>query len=180
MSKLQRAAVLISLIKYMKARGSWCGETHVQKAVYFLVRLFDIPLGFRYIMYKHGPYSFDLSDEMNSMRADGFVALQPQTYPYGPMYELEDGSKLLSEKFSKTISKNDRYIEFISSRLGTKGVVELERFATALYVTHKNKDAGDVDQRAKKINALKPHVSIDAAAEAIREVDKIVEDAKLV
>ena len=178
MTKLQRAAVLISLIKYMKDRGSWCGETHVQKAVYFLVRLFDIPLEFQYIMYKHGPYSFDLSDEMNSMRADGFIALQPQTYPYGPKYELEDGSKILSEKFSKTISKHDRYIEFISSHLGTKGVVELERFATALYVTHKSKNPRDVDQRAKKINVLKPHVSIDDAAEAVREVDRIIGEAK--
>ena len=36
MKKLQRDAVLLSLINEMKEKGSWCGETHIQKATSLL------------------------------------------------------------------------------------------------------------------------------------------------
>ena len=51
MKKLQRDAVLLSLINEMKARGSWCGETHIQKATYFLQELLGVPMNFEFILY---------------------------------------------------------------------------------------------------------------------------------
>ena len=69
MERLQRAAVLLSLIEQLKDRGSWCGDTHIQKTTYFLQELLKVPLGFEFILYKHGPYSFDLEDEITALRA---------------------------------------------------------------------------------------------------------------
>ena len=62
MKKSQRDAVLLSLVGEMINKGSWCGETHIQKAAYFLQVLLEVPLEFDFILYKHGPFSFDLSD----------------------------------------------------------------------------------------------------------------------
>lgn len=76
MKKLQRDAILLSLINEMKAKGSWCGETHIQKATYFLQELLGVPLNFEFILYKHGPYSFDLGDEVTAMRADSLLEYQ--------------------------------------------------------------------------------------------------------
>jgi hypothetical protein len=59
------------------------GETHMQKATFFLQELIKVPLGFEFLLYKHGPFSFDLRDELTFMRAQGFLRLEPQ-YPYGP------------------------------------------------------------------------------------------------
>jgi len=70
MNRLKRDVVILSLIENLKKKGSWCGETHIQKATYFLQELFDFPLGFEFILYKHGPFSFDLSDKLTAMRAD--------------------------------------------------------------------------------------------------------------
>ena len=43
MKRLQSNAVLLSLIDNLQAKGSWCGETHVQKATYFIQELFGVP-----------------------------------------------------------------------------------------------------------------------------------------
>jgi hypothetical protein len=60
MNRLQRAVVLLSLLERLKERGSWCGETHLQKSAYFLQDMLSAPLGFDFILYKHGPFAFDL------------------------------------------------------------------------------------------------------------------------
>ena len=39
-----------------------------QKAVYFLQEIFDVPTGIEYILYKHGPYSFDLTADLTALR----------------------------------------------------------------------------------------------------------------
>ena len=83
MDRLKRAALITKLVDRLREENSWCGETHVQKAVYFLQTLFNAPTDFEFILYKHGPFSFDLRDELTSLRADEVLALEVQL-PYGP------------------------------------------------------------------------------------------------
>ena len=45
MERLPRSAILLTLVEELHAHGSWCGETHVQKCVYFAQELFKVPLG---------------------------------------------------------------------------------------------------------------------------------------
>ena len=56
----------------------WSGETHLQKATYLACWLVDIPFDFDFILYKHGPFSFELRDELGSMRADRLLDREPQ------------------------------------------------------------------------------------------------------
>src|SRR5438093_5216592 len=102
MERLERDAILLSLLDSLKANGSWCGETHIQKATYFLQELVKVPLEFSFILYKHGPFSFDLSDELTAMRADSLLKIQPQGQ-YGPSLSLTEGSEQLKELFSKVV-----------------------------------------------------------------------------
>lgn len=46
MKRLQRDAVILSLIENLRSKGSWCGETHIQKATYFIQELLRVPLEF--------------------------------------------------------------------------------------------------------------------------------------
>jgi len=63
--------------------------------------------------------------------------------------------------------------------LAPRGVAQLERLATALWVT-RELQTDDVRARALRITALKPHVRPGQAIEAVEEVDaKIVEAAEL-
>ena len=175
MKQLNRISVVLSLVDSLKNQGSWCGETHIQKSLYFLQELTDVPLGFEFILYKHGPFSFDLRDELSSMQADRMLKLQLQPYPYGPSLATTKASETLRTRFPITLKKYEHQVEFISQQLGGLGVAELERIATALYVTKEKMDV-DPQKRAEKICKLKPHVDIEKAKEAVDRLDKMTDD----
>jgi hypothetical protein len=161
MKRLQRRAIILSLVESLLQRDSWCGETHIQKATFFLQKLLQVPLGFDFILYKHGPFSFDLSDELMAMRADHLVQLKSRP-PYGPSIVPGENAGRLKDLFPKTIKRYKERVEFVAKELGSFGVAELERIATALYVSLSDSTRGDdvINERAAWITKVKPHISL--------------------
>lgn len=178
MNRSQRMAVITKLTAQLREEGSWCGETHVQKVIFVAQELLGVPLGFEFILYKHGPFSFDLHDELSSLCADNLLRYQAQSPPYGPKIETLPQAMKLQERFPKTLGRYAAQIDFVCERFADKGVGELERLATALWVTKREKTDGSIGQRAKKLNALKPHVSIEKAKAAIAKMDEVIAAAE--
>jgi len=172
MKRRQRQAIILTLAGSMRDHGSWCGETHLQKAAYFIEELTQVPLELEFILYKHGPFSFELRDELTAMRADGLIEMCAKPYPYGPALLTTDSGKKMMARWPKTLNRHNESIEFVARQLGGLGVTELERLATALYVT-KEKLGMNADVRAQRIHELKPHVSVEEAKVAIEAVDKM-------
>jgi uncharacterized protein YwgA len=173
MKRLQKAAVLASLIEELRAQDSWCGETHIQKNVYVLEELLGVDLGFDFTLYKHGPYSFDLSDQLSEMRADRLLGAEPQRPPYRPRLKLTETGRQLLERYPKTVRLYQEQVEQVAAKLAPKGVAELERLATALWVTRQH-DEADVRTRAGWITELKPHVRPGDAMDAVEELDDMI------
>lgn len=176
MNRLERWAILVRLIETLRENGSWCGETHVQKATYFLKRLLKVPLEFDFILYKHGTYSFDLRAELTALRAYSILELEPR-FQYGPSICPGDNAQQLEKHFGGGAKRYAQGIKFVAEKFGTKGVVKLERLSTALYVTLEEQKRSP-EERALRIHELKPHVSTEEARAAVREVDEIIEEAK--
>ena len=177
MNRLKKAALLTRLMERLREKGSWCGETHVQKSTFFLQDLMKVPLGFDFILYKHGPFSFDLRDDLTGLRADELVRLEPQ-WPFGPRIALTDRSEYIQGIYSKTLEKYDDSITFVAGKLGNKGVTDLERLATAFYVTQRAEAGASVDERIEKLTQLKPHIPSESARAAVEEIDLIIEEAQ--
>ncbi|MDE0532278.1 MAG: hypothetical protein OXI01_12640 [Albidovulum sp.] len=176
MDRIKRVAVISNLADRLRKEGSWCGETHVQKAGYFLQALLDVPLGFDFVMYKHGPFSFDLRDELTSLRADGLLELQART-PYGPSYVTTELGKEIQGMFPRTLAEYENKLEFVADRLGRLTVLELEKLATALFVTlDRERHDGTEEGRAGELHRLKKHISELGALEAVRRLDRMVEE----
>jgi hypothetical protein len=76
------------------------------------------------------------------------------------------------------LQQYDAAVSFVSNKVGSKGVTDLERLATALYVTQHFDDDLSVNGRVAKITALKPHIGRDEAAVAVMEVDRIIEESR--
>jgi len=161
MKRMQKAAVLVSLTKRLHEGGSWCGETHVQKATYFLQELLSVPCGFEFVLYKYGPFSFDLRDELTALCADGVFELVPQPAPYGPKIAPSQLGEKLEKLYPKTLSEYGRQLSFVAEKLDDKDASELERLATALFVTLEG-PAQTVQERAQRIREFKPHVNEDS------------------
>lgn len=178
MKRRQREAVVAELDAKLAEHGSWCGETHLQKSVFFLQEMLGVPTGFDYILYKFGPFSGELREELGSMRVDGFLELVAQPAPYGPTLQVTPtAERQLVARWPKTLRRYQEEIGFIAEKLGGRGVGALERLATAFWVT-KQMPRADETPRAERINELKPHVSVEQAREAIRQVEDMKGEAE--
>lgn len=180
MQGMKRRAVLLSLIDEMSKKQSWCGETHVQKCVYFLQDMLEVPMGFDFILYKHGPFSFDLRDELTAMRADDLLQLDLQP-PYGPSLRPGPLAEDLIGFYPKTIRQYKPSIEFLATHVSTRRVSELERLGTALYVTREVSSEASrkpLAAHADRVNFLKPHISQQEARNALQELEKLISESE--
>jgi uncharacterized protein YwgA len=177
MKQIQRDRLLFELIDELTDYGSWCGETHIQKATYFLEAMMGIPLGFPYVLYKHGPFSFDLSDELASMRADALLEWEIKPEPYGNALKTTDVSAGLKARVPRTLARYRPAISFVAKKFGTRGVKDLEKISTALYVTNEAPGWG-CEARALRITELKSHITFDEAKEAVSFVDEMFREAE--
>lgn len=178
MNRLKRDALVLQLVDRLREEKSWCGETHIQKAVYLLQELFTVPLGFAFTLYKYGPFSFELRDALTAMRADGLLELQAQ-WPYGPRFLPSASGAQLRGRFPRTIREHSGQIDFVARQIGESHVQDLEKLATALLVTRIHADAS-TDRRAVALRKVKPHVTIEEATEAIARIDEVIQQASRV
>jgi uncharacterized protein YwgA len=170
MKNSEKYAVVLSLLHNLREWGSWCGETHLQKSMFFLEELGRVPTDFEFMLYKHGPFSFLLRDVLNDLRSIGFVELEFSP-PYGPRYKLSTIGRDYLEQHSSEIEPWAGKVDAVARCLGDKKVQQLERLGTALLV---KEDAIDENARAQRIHMLKPHVSLKDALAAIQELESII------
>lgn len=165
----EKRALVLSLIRKLIELDSWCGETHIQKSLYFLQALVKVPVGYNYILYKHGPYSFDLHRELMEMRANRYLDLVPRK-PYGPSIRPGHFAKML-ERNSEVAARYAKHVEFVAEHLASKTVRDLEALSTALYVM-RERSSSDAEA-VKMIMRLKPHITADMAETSLRSIKEM-------
>ena len=164
------AALLGALVSQLREADNWCGETHVQKAVYFLQTACHVPMGYAFVLYKHGPYSFDLKLDTARLLGRRMLKQEPSPPPYGPRLRATTIMSKHVDLHRETIPRHSKDITRVVQFVGRRGVAQLERLSTALYVTVQHGDES-IESRANRIHELKPHVSVELASEAVRELD---------
>jgi hypothetical protein len=174
MSNLDQSCLILNLALALKENGSWAGETHIQKGGYFLNTLLGVPTGVSFMLYKHGPFSFELRELLTDMEALGFIKWN-SIPPFGPSISEGPFGNQLRAKFSTLSDQYHRHIDFVARHLGKRNVASLERIATALYVS----EEGLVGpSRVARLIDLKPHVDVFLAEKAVEEFDQIRSEAE--
>ncbi len=173
MNELVQRTILVGLVKRLAAKGSWAGETHVQKAAYLLSELRDVEFNFDFILYKYGPYSFGLHDELATMCSENLIERILPDPRYGPQLLVRPGGARLEERFQTTVQRYEDALEWITDILGGRRVAELERLATAMWMTRQNPQ-GPVSARAQGVVDVKRHISLDDATAAVEEIDALI------
>ena len=177
MNSLAQEAILVGLARRLDEQGSWSGETHIQKATYLASELLGIPFDFDFILYKHGPFSFELRDELDDMRVDGLLERVPQGPRYGPRLLVTPRGKEFEERFMRVMQRYGPALDWVATQIKDRGVMELERLATAVWVTRDLGTGSPLEKRASELIKLKPHVSHDAAATNLEEADQLLQTA---
>jgi hypothetical protein len=158
------------VVEVLGEMHSWCGETHIQKTAYVAKIARSVPFESKFILYKHGPYSFDLNAVLNHMRSQNVLIVTPQG-GYGSSYALNEGLwAALHRAAGQRFDAYDQHVRFVCTQFARKNVAELERVATAVYVRVKF-GLLNSQQWAQKLNELKPHISLPEAQNAFSEAE---------
>lgn len=132
--------------------------------------------GYDFILYKHGPFSFELRDSLAELSAEGLIDYIVRDPNYGPSVVLTDESSDFINRFPRTEKRFAKQIDFISNWVGSRGVTDLERLGTAVFVANHLEHIGP-EERASEIVELKPHVSMLDAKEAVREAERLLDQS---
>lgn len=172
MNRLQKATVISMLAERLREKGSWAGETHLQKAAYFLQEAAKVPLDLHFVLYKHGPFSFDLRDVLSELSDEDLLVVEPQPAPYGPKFHVTEVGRSNIERHPKTAERYGDRVEKVAEFVGSRGAASLERVATAFMLLQESLESKD-EEIASEIVKIKPHVTMAAATAAVEEVRKL-------
>jgi hypothetical protein len=170
--EFKRHALILSVIKKLRARGSWTGKTHLQKALALLADTTDITVPFTFVLYKHGPYSFDVEAELEQMRSYAAVDIQPNSDGYGVTIHPGEMASFVREQAAIEFAE-DLALEWVCDLVGTRTVSDLERIATAAWI-RRREGIADTRKVAERLHQLKPHVSVADAEAACSELSAVM------
>lgn len=172
----KRNALVLALVHRLAEANIPCKETHVQKFAFLLQEGMEVPLGFQFSLYKHAPFSFELSESLGELRGASLLDLNTRPYPFGYSMGVSDNGAALIRRFSRILDQYQREFDFVVRRLAVRSLVELEVLATALYVSKASAPESS-DDTVTRMLKLQPHISQDAAEHAVNDVNDILEQA---
>ena len=120
LNRPQDVGVIIGVITKATERVPQLGKTQFQKLVYFLQES-GVPLGFKYVIYHYGPYSFDLSNAMDTLDTLKVINIDTDEAGYG--FHIRAG------QFSNNFPPSAEYagkIDEMLAKLGNLRPAELE------------------------------------------------------
>lgn len=169
MDLLRKIALVSELLDRIRANNVWAGPVHLQKSMFFLQKMRGVPLGFEFVLYRYGPYSFELQDEIEYIRGSGFLKWFFHDSPgYATGLETTEASRNIRDKLPKLMEKYEDDLAFVSENIGPMRSMQLERVSTSFYYMVKGLE-GDEDI-AREVCKVKPHIDYSDAAEAVQQV----------
>jgi hypothetical protein len=158
----KKHALIMAVIESLRKHGSWTGKTHLQKALFLLSAAHPKYVPFQFVLYKHGPYSFDVEPELEEMKSYAAVVAEPVP-GYGVV--LKPGSMAgFPARKAPLRPRILQAVDDICRFVNTKKVTELEPIATAAWIRVREK-ISDPKMVAERLHALKPHIQV---ADALR------------
>ena len=167
MNEAERRALICHMVTAMREEGSWTGETQIQKSAMFLQKMLGVPLGYDFVLYLHGPFSFDLRRELTLMRVRHYLDVE-QRAQYGASFK--QGTRSL--RITARASNYKEAIDFVAREVSPNDVRSLERISTAYFLQDTDPSL-DREEIAIEINRLKPHISVDQAREAVDQINDL-------
>ena len=172
MNRLQKAALIVEMLDRMIQEGSWAGETHLQKCVFFLQNMRNVPIGYEFQLYRYGPFSFDLRDDLVQLQAESMVELLPRSPSYGSSLAPSTTSLLLRKHYPRTLKRYQDEISFVADHFGSLNASDLGRLATAYYFYLKDCNSSN-EEIGKMVNNVKSYISVPEGADAAKQIRSI-------
>jgi uncharacterized protein YwgA len=170
MNEVERMGLLVRVVELLNNAGSWTGRTHIQKFVYFAQETLGLESNYEFILYQRGPFSFDLDDDIRSLRSVGGVDIASAP-PYGPSYHPTPFGKSLIDKARISPDMEIRLATLAYVLSSQKTARDLELLGTTLFAMSE----GQLSQEdvVLRVMDLKPHFTRHQVNQAFASVLQI-------
>lgn len=148
----RQSELALSAIAALNDVGRGESRTHIHKLLFFAQRWGIVDETFPYSLYLHGPYSYDLDQELLELEAFERVQKFRDPAGYGARYKV-DGIEVMEQ------------LKRLAQWLGPKSTRSLEALATAEYV-----DEADASRCLAAVREVKPHLTEAEVRAAVDEV----------
>ncbi len=124
-----RCALLQKLVERAHERGYDIGRTKLQKLVFFLQDLAPVPK-YRYELRHYGPYSYELSSDVEKLASLGFIETQHDSSGYG--YHIYPGHRSILD--SAALAGFEQFVNEVVNNFAPLETRQLEIMSAIRFV----------------------------------------------
>lgn len=163
-----------ALIIYLAGRADEInlGKTKLQKLIYFLKAVKNLPLEYSYRFYTYGPYCDELAGDLSYLSAIGALEISFDTNRFG--YAVREGkhADMFRNKAEWFFKKHQQDIDDVVQKFMGKNAREMELLSTILYLTYNEQQCRENrDSLLERAKDLKPQF---APAEIEAGIDQLI------
>ena len=164
-------ALVAELAERMQGRPF--GRTALQKLTYLLQELHGVETGYEFPLHTYGPYSSDLSADLDTLAAMQGVLVTPDTRHGGYQISLGARADSVRNPGSEFVRAHAGAIGRIVEEFGGMSAKELELRATLVFAERDSRRAAsllDEEGLVEVVHEIKPHFSPQQIRGALREL----------
>ena len=170
--KANQYALISLLIKEAEAAGQRLGKKALQKKIHLIQELGGVESGYRFSFYTYGPYSSQLSGDLDTIANSGGANIQYEKTENYYIISVGDKTDIILQNGNEFIEKNKREIHRVLEKFGGRLAKELELTSTIVYLRRHTSEEEFNNEEAlmERVRALKPKYSRREIKRAIGEV----------
>jgi len=161
--------IIVELAKRLENISPQFGKTALQKMVYLLTEVYNVPCDYEYSLYTYGPYSAELAANVDYVNALGGIKMIGGSKGGYEIKIGDEGFKILkqSEEF---ITRYNKELDQLVSDFGKFSAKDLELRSTLIYI-NKN-DKLTKDELTRQLKDLKPYFDETVIKDVIDELNQ--------
>lgn len=170
-SKRDQYALIAFIAKHCGGANRRLGKKALQKHVHLIQELGAVDSGYRFSFYTYGPYSSELSGDLDVVAATGGVKVSYNSMDNFYLIDAGAEADYLLEKGAGFIERNHSSMRRVLDSFGGRMAKDLELVSTIAYLRkHARHEYDDDGRLLARVKALKPKYSDEEIIRAVREV----------
>jgi hypothetical protein len=178
MSEIRSLILILQFVRELEKVGSFAGETHIQKGLFFAQSMYGVHTGFKFVPYRYGPFSFEIRQALNDLQAMGLLTVIPDPNGYGVHYAITERGKKWLKMLEGSIRDEAETLRKVAEKFGRRTAKELELLATIQFVRRYLDEKGEGDKEKEIVSytrSMKPWLKgeeILSGLEKLRQTEK--------
>ena len=159
--------LIVELSRRIQDVSPQFGKTVVQKLVYLLTTIYEVPTGYEHTLYTYGPFSAELASDVETVAAMGGVQITHGTKS-GYAISLGNNGDWVCGKSKEFINANSEEIDNLIRDFGCFSAKDLELRSTLIFLTKSEKMTKE--KLKNQLIDLKPYFNDTEVYAAIDEL----------